>query len=156
MRKAARAIIIKNQSILVMKRNKFGHEYYTLLGGGIESGETADVAVVREVKEEASIDVTNPRLVYIEDAGEPYGLQYIFLCDFTDGEVKLSPDSIEAQFNTQGKNLHEPLWLPISKLGIIPFRSQTLQAELLVGLRDGFPSEPKMLTSHAEITSNKS
>jgi ADP-ribose pyrophosphatase YjhB (NUDIX family) len=151
MRKAARAIIVHNQSLLVMKRNKFGNEYYTLLGGGIELGETADQAVVREVLEEASITVTDPRLVYIEESGAPYGTQYIFVCTYKDGDIKLDPKSIEAELNAMGKNLHQPMWLPISKLASTPFRSSVLQAELLADLRDGFSKEPKVLTSRAEV-----
>lgn len=156
MRKAARAIIVHNQNILVMKRNKFGSEYYTLLGGGIEPGESADEALIREIKEEASITVTDQRLVFIEESGDPYGTQYIFVCTYEEGDVKLDPKSIEAELNALGKNMHEPMWLPISKLASIPFRSSVLQAELLVGLRDGFSAEPKMLTSRAEIQFSQS
>lgn len=152
MRTAARAIIVKNQSILVMHRNKFGRQYYCLVGGGVDVGETADIAVVREVREETGLQVTGQRLVYIEEAGEPYGTQYHFLCEFIDGDIKLSPDSIEAQLNKAGQNLYEPVWLPISKLASVAFRSETLQKELLAGLRDGFPSEPKLLRSGAQIS----
>lgn len=152
MRTAARAIIVKNQSILVMHRNKFGHQYYCLVGGGIDAGETADQTLVREVREETGLQVTSQRLVYIEEAGAPYGTQYHFLCEFTDGDVRLSPNSIEAQLNKAGQNLYEPVWLPISKLASVPFRSATLQKELLIGLRDGFPAQPKVLKSGAEVS----
>lgn len=154
MRKAARAIIIQNQNILLMKRNKFGSQYYVLPGGGVEMGETADAAVIREVKEEASITVSNPRLVYIEDAHEPYGHQYIFVCDYKDGDVKIHPDSIEAKLNEAGQNTFEILWVPISKFASLPFRSPPLQQALLTAFRDGFPDDPKQLSSHAEISYN--
>lgn len=154
MRKAARAIIVHNQSILLMKRNKFGKVYYVLPGGGIDMGETADQAVLREIKEEASIAVSNPRLVFIEDAHEPYGHQYIFVCDYKDGEVKIHPDSIEAKLNQTGQNTFEILWVPISKFASLPFRSPPLQEALLAALRDGFPKEPKQLSSQAEISYN--
>lgn len=155
MRKAARAIVIYDKNILLMKRNKFGTIYYCLPGGGIDMGETADQAVIREIKEETSLAVSPPRLVYIEEAGEPYGTQYIFSCEYQDGEVKLQPDSIEAQLNKAGKNLFEPLWVPISKFASLPFRSTVLQKELLDAFRDGFPVDPKQLRSQAEISYNK-
>lgn len=154
MRKAARAIIVHNQSILLMKRNKFGTQYYVLPGGGIDMGEAADQAVIREVKEEASITVSNPKLVYIEDAHAPYGTQYIFTCDYKDGDVKIHPDSIEAKLNKQGQNTFDIMWVPISKFASLPFRSPALQDALLVAFRDGFPAEPKPLSSHAEISYN--
>jgi 8-oxo-dGTP diphosphatase len=155
MRKAARAIVVYNQSILLMKRNKFGLIYYCLPGGGIDAGETADQAVLREMREETSLVLANQRLVYIEEAGAPYGTQYIFVCDYQDGEVKLQPTSIEAQLNKDGKNLFEPMWVPVSKFATLPFRSKELQQELLAAFRDGFPQEPKSLRSQAEISYNK-
>jgi len=154
MRKAARAVIIYNQNILLMKRNKFGSIYYCLPGGGIDMGETADAAVVREIQEEASITVVNPRLILIEEAGDPYGTQYIFACDYQDGEVKIHPNSIEAKLNAEGKNRFEVLWVPINKFAGLPFRSTILQQELLQGFRDGFPVEPKQIRSGAEISYN--
>jgi ADP-ribose pyrophosphatase YjhB (NUDIX family) len=147
MRSTARAIVVYNQNILVMKRNKFGQEYYCLVGGAIDKGETADQAVVREIREETSLKVGPPQLVYIEEAGEPYGTQYIFICQYLDGEVHLQPDSIEAQLNKLGQNTFLPMWLPVSKFASAPFESKQLQAEILTGLRDGFPSQPKSFRS---------
>lgn len=146
--------MVYNQNILVMKRNKFGQEFYCLVGGGIDMGETADQAVVREVREETSLKISMPLLTYIEEAGDPYGRQYIFVCQYQDGEVHLSPDSIEAQLNQVGQNTYMPMWVPVSKFASLPFRSKELQAEILTGLRDGFPNEPKSFRSQAVI-SNK-
>jgi argininosuccinate lyase len=151
MRKAARVIVIQHQNILVMKRNKFGQEYYCLIGGTIEMGETADQAAVRETYEESGLNITNLKLVYIEEAGEPYGTQYIFTAEHQEGDLRVQPDSIEAQLNAQGQNTFEPLWVPISKFAGLPFRSKELQQEILVALRDGFPESPKSITSRAEI-----
>src|SRR5438105_15315498 len=97
MRKAVRAIVIKDDYLLVMKRNKFGSEYYTLIGGKIDLNETPEQAIIREVKEETGLDVGNPRLLYIEEAGVPFGTQYIYWCDLVrDGEPKLDSHSPEA------------------------------------------------------------
>lgn len=155
MRKAARVIVVHGHNILVMKRNKRGAEYYCLVGGGIEAGETADQAVLREAHEETTLTLTDPQLVFIEDAGEQFGPQYIFLCQYKDGEVTLHPDSIEHRLNQnqeQGQNLFQPMWVPVSKFASLPFLSKTLQQEILMGLRDGFPKNPKMITSRAEIS----
>src|ERR1700752_5055992 len=67
MGKAARAIIIQNNKILLMRHNKQGGDYYTLIGGPIKDGESPEQALVREVKEESGLDVTNARLVFIEE-----------------------------------------------------------------------------------------
>ena len=125
-----------------MHRNKFGKEYYTLLGGGIDAGETAEHALVREIKEEAEVVIRNPRLVFVEEAGDPYGTQYIYLCDYVSGEGNLHPDSEEASLNKDGQNLHTPTWRTITKLRDLPFRSEKLKQKILECLKNGFPDQP--------------
>jgi ADP-ribose pyrophosphatase YjhB (NUDIX family) len=145
MRKAVRAVIIKDKQLLVMHRNKFGTEYETLPGGNIEVGETHEQAVSREVDEESSIAIANPRLVFVEEAGDPYGTQYIYLCDYVSGEAQLRPYSEEAHINKLGQNLYEPRWVDIDKLPQLPFLSEKLKAAILQALATGFPSEPQLI-----------
>lgn len=51
------AIIVKDEKILLMRRNNKGLKYYTFIGGGMEEGETPEEAAIREAKEEVSLDV---------------------------------------------------------------------------------------------------
>jgi 8-oxo-dGTP pyrophosphatase MutT (NUDIX family) len=145
MRKAVRAVVVKDDALLVMHRNKFGEEYYTLIGGGISVGETPEHALMREVHEETSLSVANPRLVYVEQAGDPYGDQFIFLCDYSSGEVALSTESTEAKIHALGANLYEPVWLPIKKLAEVSFVSEALKNTLVKALTQGFPSQPQTI-----------
>ena len=145
MRKAVRAVVVKDDSLLVMHRNKFGEEYYTLIGGGISIGETPEQALLREVHEETNLSVSNPRLVYVEQAGDPYGDQFIYLCDYTGGEVALPADSTEAKIHALGANLYEPVWLPIKKLAGVSFVSEALKDTLVSALTQGFPSQPQTI-----------
>lgn len=142
MRQTARALVIEGNKILLMKRNKFGHEYYALLGGAIEADEKPAETVIREVKEEASIDISEPRLVIIEDAGEVFGVQYIFLCKYLSGEPMLSPDSPEAKINAMGKNLYEPVWVSIDDLKTIRMLPKELQDLIVKFYEEGFPDQP--------------
>ena len=151
MRKAVRAIVTKDEQLLVMHRNKFGHEYYTLIGGGIDFGETPEQSLLREIEEETGIKVKNERLVFVEHAGDPFGVQYIYHCDYVSGEPKLPPGSIEAQIAKAGNNLYTPMWLPIKKLPNAPFLSETLKKALIVAFEEGFPKQPKELHSSAEV-----
>jgi ADP-ribose pyrophosphatase YjhB (NUDIX family) len=145
MRKAVRAVVVKDDALLVMHRNKFGEEYYTLIGGGISAGETPEQALVREVHEESSLSVANPRLVYVEQAGDPYGYQFIFLCDYVSGKVALQTASIEAKIHALGTNLYEPAWLPIKKLAEVSFVSEVLKHTLIKAFTQGFPSQPQTI-----------
>lgn len=146
MRKASRAVVVKDNNLLVMHRNKFGHEYYALVGGGIDLGETPEQALHRELQEESGITVTNPQLAIIEDAGDMYGIQYIYLCDYVSGEPALDSNSIEAKITEGGKNLYKPLWLPIKDLPATNLLPLELKDLLVTCLEKGFPAEPISLT----------
>ena len=145
MRQASRAIIVKDDKILLMERNKFGLKYRALIGGGINSGENAIDALHREVFEEASIRIKNPKLVITEDAGEIYGIQYIFLVEYDGGEVKLSPDSEEYGISAMGKNTYNPVWFPIKDLKEAHILPVELNDKLIEFTTNGFPSEPIQL-----------
>lgn len=147
MRAAARAIIIKDDTLLVTHRNKFGMEYDILIGGGVDFGETLEQALYRELKEESGVQVANSRLVFIERAGDPYGTQYIFLCDYVSGEPALSKSSMEYSINAMGKNLYQPIWLPLKDLPQAEFRSERLKQAILRSLKSGWPKEPLDITN---------
>lgn len=142
MRQAVRAIVVKGDELLVMHRNKFGSEYYTLVGGGVEIGEAVEAALHRELMEETGLQAANPRLVYVEDAPEPYGTQYVYVCEYTGGDIVLHPDSEEAQINKLGQNLYMPEWLPIARLAEVNFVSPGLRDRLLQALPAGPWPEP--------------
>lgn len=146
MRSAARAIIIKDDALLVTHRNKFGMEYDILVGGGVDFGETLEQALYRELAEETGVQVANPRLVFVEHAGDPYGTQYIFLCDYVGGEPALSPHSMEYAINADGQNLYQPMWRPLKDLPQTTFRSEALKQAVLKGVKHGWPKEPLDIT----------
>lgn len=147
MRRAVRAIVIKDGHLLVMHRNKFGLEYYTLLGGGIDPGETQEQALVRELREESGVEIANPRLVIEEDAGEKFGIQYVYTCDYVSGEPHLALDSEEAEDTRLGQNIYTPMWIDLRILPTLPFRSEPLKRMLLQSFQQGFPAEPLHIQS---------
>lgn len=140
-RQAVRAIVIKDGALLVMHRNKFGTEYETLPGGGVEMGETPEAAVVRELAEETSVMISSHRLVFIEEAGDPFGTQLIYLCDYVSGEPRLAEASEEAQINKLGQNLYEPMWVSLESLPQLPFLSEKLKQTIIDAVKNGFPEQ---------------
>lgn len=137
-RTAARAIIIRDNKLLVMKRNKFGDIYYSLIGGGVDPGETPEQALIREVHEEASMGLTGFRKVFIEPAWGKYGDQHIFLSEDPGGEPMIQPDAVEAKLNQIGINTYQPMWLDIDQITKVKFRSPNLQKHLIKCLESGF------------------
>lgn len=144
---ASRAIVIHNDCLLVMKRSKpDGSKYMVIPGGHIEPNEMPEETVLREVIEETTLIIANPRLVYIENTDDPrWGTQYIYLCDYVSGEVILNPDSDEYDHQQLGEGTYEPLWLPLISLPDkeYEFMSPRLGLEIQKAMREGFPETPK-------------
>lgn len=145
MKQAIRAIVTSGNQILVMKRNKFGKQYYTLIGGAVEIGEELEAALRRELMEETTLQVGRVQLVYTEDADPPYGTQYVYWCEYLGGDPVLSPDVIEAEINKGGQNTYEPMWLPVADLPNVNFVSSSLKSALIEAFAHGFPAEPQRL-----------
>lgn len=143
---AARAIVIKDKKLLVIRRSKpNGRKYTVIPGGRLESGETPEDAVLREVEEETTLIINNPRLVFIEGPkGSFWGTQHIFLCDYVSGEVVLNPVSEEYAFQELGGGTYEPMWVEFNDIDTpeYPFRSERLFKEIKKVLSEGFPDEP--------------
>mgnify|MGYP001566580330 CR=1 FL=1 len=94
------AIILRNNSLLLLKRNEEPFkDYWDFLGGYMNEGEIPEVAMIREVKEEIGIeplDVTFfqaiPGKAYWKDKEFPI-LSQFFLVDIGDKEIKLNNEN---------------------------------------------------------------
>src|SRR3990172_6451781 len=84
-------IVIKDEKVLLIHRIHEGHEYNVFPGGGVESEETIEEAVVRELYEEASIKARVNKILYHHHITDTTGDsdQYFCLCDYISGEPKL-------------------------------------------------------------------
>ena len=67
----AAGLIIKDDSILLVKHADYGDVWWVPPGGGLEGSETFEDCVVREVKEETGIEITSGNLAYIKEFIEP-------------------------------------------------------------------------------------
>ncbi|WP_082771781.1 NUDIX domain-containing protein [Actinoplanes sp. TFC3] len=91
-RKRAAAIIVRDRRVLMVherSRRAGLREWWTLPGGGIDPGETAEDAVRREVLEEVGLVVKEAR--YLQDLPYPSGMTSVFVCTVADGEPELGP-----------------------------------------------------------------
>lgn len=135
----ASGICIRDNTILLIHRinlelEKEKQEYYVIPGGGVEEGETVEGAVVREMKEETSLDVTVGELFYeLEDYdGQGAFLKYYaYMCESPHGEVKLEGSSVEEVEMKGGLQFFDPVWVPFSEIKNIVLYPKQVQEELL-------------------------
>ena len=86
----------KDRQILLARSSRFKAGTYSVLAGFIESGESAEEAVHREVLEESGIRVKN--LEYMGSQAWPFPSQLMlgFLCDYASGDVKIDLNELES------------------------------------------------------------
>jgi predicted acetyltransferase/ADP-ribose pyrophosphatase YjhB (NUDIX family) len=112
------AVVVRGNKVLVIVRRLDGREYAVLPGGGIEAGETAAEAAVRELAEECSLTGTVVRRLFDGDhGGRPASY---FMVDVPDGEPVLGGAEADAQAED---NHFRPLWATAGEfplLGLLP------------------------------------
>lgn len=86
--RGAFALIIYNQKLLMLLRDDnpeiSSPNCWSLVGGRIEDGETSEEALIREAKEEANIEIVNPKFLFTT----PDGYSDLYLVRLTEGQVK--------------------------------------------------------------------
>lgn len=99
MRESSRAIIFKDNKVVLIYRKKNNQEYYVFPGGKVEDGETNEECVIREIKEELGIDIKP--IKYIYEVKDPDFIQHFFLCEWVSG-VMGTGDKEEYDVNRKG------------------------------------------------------
>ncbi len=106
------AIIVKKEQVLLIHRKREGQEYWTVVGGGAEEGETLDEALKREVYEEVSLKVLNYK--YLGDSKGEYKDDILFYeCEIEEGEPKLGGP--EKDYSNEN-NWYNPEWVSLKEL----------------------------------------
>jgi ADP-ribose pyrophosphatase YjhB (NUDIX family) len=86
----AQCLVIRDDKILMVKHRQDGIEYFCLPGGGIEDGETPEVAAARELKEECLVNGTNLQL--ISSISHDNHINYTFYAEIGQQEPSLGED----------------------------------------------------------------
>lgn len=83
--------VTRGREILLARANRFSPGLYSVLAGFVEPGETLEDCVVREVKEETGIDVTNVRYFGSQPWPFPNSLMVAFTADHAGGAIHIDP-----------------------------------------------------------------
>ena len=98
-RQLATAIIVlihRGDEVLLVHANNFRTDFYGLVAGFVETGETLEEAVVREVKEEVGLTIKNIRYFSSQPWPYPCGLMVGFHADYESGEIRLQRSELSA------------------------------------------------------------
>lgn len=89
-------LVRKEDSILLVHARNFKGTFKSLVAGFLETGETLEECVAREVKEETRLDVTN--ITYFGNQSWPYpsGLMVGFIADYAGGKIQLQDEELSS------------------------------------------------------------
>ncbi|MEQ1901581.1 MAG: NUDIX domain-containing protein [Devosia sp.] len=92
---ASVALIRRNDVLLIQRRREPAMGLWTLPGGRLEPGETAEQAAIREIKEELGLDAFALRPVRTLLLGKNRGFPLaVFATEGFEGEIVPDPDEI--------------------------------------------------------------
>lgn len=114
-------LVRKKDEILLVKNKNRTSEFFGCVSGFVEHGETLEECVVREVKEETGISVTNIKYAGSQPWPFPDQLMLAFTADYKEGEIKM-----------QEEELDDAGWFNKNNLPVIP-RPGSVAYNLIMG-----------------------
>ncbi len=89
-------LVRKGKEILLVHARNFRGDYYGLVAGFVETGETLEECVQREVLEETGLRVQNIRYFGSQPWPYPCGLMVGFTADYESGNIQLQTSELSA------------------------------------------------------------
>lgn len=115
-RKSCRAIIVSNNQLVTMYRERQGKIFYTFPGGGMEENETEEECVKREVLEEFGMTVEPVKKAYIYESDSR--TEYFYVCNWISGEFGSGEG--EEYMPDRNKGVYIPKLINISDIPSLP------------------------------------
>ncbi len=89
-------LISRGDEVMLVHARNFSGDYYGLVAGFVETGESLEEAVVREIREEVGLEVRDLRYVMSQPWPYPCGLMIGFTAEYVSGEVTLQESELSA------------------------------------------------------------
>jgi 8-oxo-dGTP diphosphatase len=134
----AAIVLIQDDKIALIERQRAGLHYFTFPGGHLDGGESPEQAAVREAREELGLEVSIQRLlaeIWWHDLP-----QYYYLVESVGGNFGTGTG--EEMFGAlPEKGSYQPVWVPLKGLLDLPVLPQVM-AEMIVRARSAGWPEP--------------
>ncbi|MCD8260144.1 MAG: NAD(+) diphosphatase [Bacteroides sp.] len=88
------ALVRKEDKILLVHAHGFSGDFYSLIAGFLETGESLEECVAREVLEETGLQIKNIRYFGSQPWLYPSGLMVGFIADYESGEITLQEEEL--------------------------------------------------------------
>lgn len=117
MRLRAGIVLIQDNKVALIERHRAGLDYFVFPGGGVDEGESAEQAAIREAMEELGVEVAIKQKVAEVKLG-PKSRQIYFLVEQTGGEfgTGVGEEFTDSDPHSQEEGIYIPVWMPIDEL----------------------------------------
>ncbi len=92
-------LVTRGKDLLLARAHRFNRPMFSTLAGFVEAGESVEETLVREVREEVGVEVTNARYFASQSWPFPGNLMLGFHAEYVSGDIVVQQDEIaEARF----------------------------------------------------------
>ena len=88
-------LVTRGEEILLARSSRFPNGMYSTLAGFVEPGESVEQCVIREVREEVGLEVSNMQYITSQGWPFPHSLMLGFHAQYAGGDIVPQPGEIE-------------------------------------------------------------
>ena len=132
----AAIVLLQDNKLALIERQRAGMHYFTFPGGHVEAGETPEQAAVREAREELGLDVSIQRLlaeIWWHDRPQYYYLVEVVGGDFGTGTGE------EMHQTLPERGSYQPAWVPVQGLLDLPVHPHVMAEMFVKAASAGWP-----------------
>lgn len=139
----ARVVIVRDDALALIERRRDDSVYYVFPGGGVEPGETAEVAAAREAWEELGLRVVVGACIAEMVARDR--CQRFFLATPIGGTLGTGRGAEMAGEYPPARGTYRAVWLPLAALSGVTVYPPVVAEMVAKGGGRGWPATPVLL-----------
>jgi 8-oxo-dGTP diphosphatase len=144
MKARAAIILIENDRIALIERNRSGRYFFVFPGGKVKTSETPVESAAREAEEELGLKVEIGLMV--AEVWYREAPQYYFLAEKTGGQFGNGTGSEMSSTPDSKKGSHHPIWMEIKKITSQPVLPKIMAEFVWKSYNEGWQVKPLLVT----------